>query len=220
MKTIGFVVVSSLFAVDVALHLIACYRRMPKLRRVTKVFLMPLLAAMYALIAQKPHAFVIVALLCGALGDVFLLFSRRNLLMLLGMVAFALGHLFYIGAMLSTEPPLRLIVLILLIPAAAWIFFVVKKLLPTAPKSLRAPGLCYAVLLCTTALCALYLLLTSQNLCYLVSFIGGLSFMLSDTILTGQKYRKETRHGNFYVMLTYILAQLLLVGGFVLNGGI
>ena len=40
--------------------------------------------------------------------------------------------------------------------------------------------------------------------------------MVSDTILTGQQYRKETKHGNFYVMLTYIIAQSLLVLGFVL----
>ena len=163
---------------------------------------------------------VIVALLCGWLGDVFLLFTKRNIFMLLGMASFALGHVFYIGAMLSTNPPLHLYVLILLLLAAAWVLFVVKKLLPTAPKSLRIPGLCYAVLLSGTALCALYLLFSTQRLCYLVSFVGGLLFMLSDTILTGQKYRKETRHGNFYVMLTYILAQMLLVGGFALNGGI
>ena len=43
--------------------------------------------------------------------------------------------------------------------------------------------------------------------------------MLSDTILTGNQYRKELKHGNFYVMLTYILAQSLLILGFVLNGG-
>ena len=220
MKIFWFILACALFAAAVALHLIACYRRMPKLRRITKPLLMPLLAAMYALIAQTPHAFVIVALLCGWLGDVFLLFTKRNIFMLLGMAAFALGHVFYIGAMLSTNPPLHLYVLILLLLAAAWVLFVVKKLLPTAPKSLRIPGLCYAVLLSGTALCALYLLFSTQRLCYLVSFVGGLLFMLSDTILTGQKYRKETRHGNFYVMLTYILAQMLLVGGFALNGGI
>lgn len=54
---------------------------------------------------------------------------------------------------------------------------------------------------------------------YLVAFVGGLFFMLSDTILTGNQYRKELKHGNFYVMLTYILAQSLLILGFVLNGG-
>ena len=66
---------------------------------------------------------------------------------------------------------------------------------------------------------ALYLLLVTQKMPYLVAFVGGLFFMLSDTILTGNQYRKELKHGNFYVMLTYILAQSLLILGFVLNGG-
>ena len=97
--------------------------------------------------------------------------------------------------------------------------FVFRKLLPCAPKSLRKPGVVYAFLLSWTCLSALYLLLVEQKAGYLVAFVGGLFFMLSDTILTGQQYRKETRHGNFYVMLTYIIAQSLLIIGFVLTGG-
>ena len=63
------------------------------------------------------------------------------------------------------------------------------------------------------------MLLITQKLAYLIAFVGGLFFILSDTILTGQKYRRETRHGNFYVMLTYIIAQDLLILGLALSGG-
>ena len=217
---IGFLIgIGVLFTVDAVLQLIACFRRMLWLRRITKVFLMPLLAAFYVLFAAKPHAFVIVALLLGGLGDLFLLFQKKHLTMLLGMCSFALGHVFYIGAMLTTKPGLHLSSLLCLLIAAGWMLFVVKKLLPTAPKSLRKPGFFYALLLSGTCLFTLYLLLSTQKMWYLLSFAGGCLFMISDTILTGQKYRRETKHGNFYVMLTYILAQLFLVTGFALNGG-
>ena len=219
MRIFFLVFLSVCFVVDVTLQLVACFRRMPKLRSVTKVLLMPLLAGVYLLYAPTPHAFVAVALLCGCLGDLFLLF-RKSFAMLIGMCAFALGHVFYIGAMITAKPGLHLSALLCLLIAAGWMLFVVKKLLPTAPKSLRKPGFFYALLLSGTCLFALYLLLSTQNLYYLISFAGGCLFMISDTILTGQKYRKETKHGNFYVMLTNILAQALLVAGFALNGGI
>ena len=218
---IGFLIAAGVcFAADVVLQLIACFRRMLWLRRITKVLLMPLLAVLYVLFAPKPHAFVIIALLLGCLGDLFLLFQKKHITMLLGMCAFALGHIFYIGAMLTTKPGFHLSACLCLLIAVGWMLFVVRKLLPTAPKSLRKPGFFYALLLSGTCLFALYLLLSTQKMWYLLSFAGGCLFMISDTILTGQKYRRETKHGNFYVMLTYILAQFCLVTGFALNGGI
>ena len=219
MRIFFLIVLCICFVTDTTLQLIACFRRMPKLRSVTKVLLMPLLAGVYLLYAPSSHVFVVIALICGALGDLFLLL-RKSIAMLLGMCAFALGHVFYIGAMLTTKPGFHLAALLCILIAAGWMLFVVKRLLPTAPKSLRKPGFFYALLLSGTCLFALYLLLVTQTMWYVISFAGGCLFMISDTILTGQKYRKETKHGNFYVMLTYILAQLFLVAGFALNGGI
>ena len=121
--------------------------------------------------------------------------------------------------MLSAHPSPHILILVPVALCAVWLTFVYQKLLPYAPKSLRKPGFLYALLLSWTGLSALYVLLVTQQLPYLIAFIGGLFFMLSDTILTGQQYRKELKHGNFYVMLTYILAQGLIVLGLALTGG-
>ncbi len=213
------IVFAALFLVDTVLHLIACYRRYPKIRGVTKVLLMPLLCALYLASAKELRLLVVLALVFGWLGDVFLLFKNGRLFMLLGICSFGLGHIFYIGAFLSAYPSLHVLMLIPIAICAVWMTFVFKKLLPYAPKSLRKSGLLYALLLSLTGLSALYLLFLTQKLPYLVAFVGGLFFMISDTMLTGQQYRRETRHGNFYVMLTYIAAQLLLVLCFILLGG-
>lgn len=213
------IVFAALFLVDTVLHLIACYHRYPKMRGVTKVLLMPLLCALYLVSAKELRLLVVLALVFGWLGDVFLLFKNGRIFMLLGICSFGLGHIFYIGAFLSAYPSLHVLMLIPIAICAVWMTFVFKKLLPYAPKSLRKPGLLYALLLSLTGLSALYLLLLTQKLPYLVAFVGGLFFMISDTMLTGQQYRRETRHGNFYVMLTYIAAQLLLVLCFILLGG-
>ena len=206
----------SLFVCASLLHLVACYRRMPKLRSVTKVLLMPLLCTLYLFAVSEPRLLVLAALAFGWLGDIFLLFKSRRIFMLLGICSFALGHVFYVGAMLSAYPAPHMLMLIPIVLCVVWLAFVYKKLLPYAPKSLRKPGFVYALLLSLTALLALYLLLVTQKIGYLIAFIGGLFFMLSDTLLTGQQYRKELRHGNFYVMLTYIIAQGLLVLGLAL----
>jgi len=210
---------AALFVGVSVLHLVACYRRYPKIRSATKVLLMPLLCAVYCVVAPDVRLFVVAALVFGWIGDVFLLFKNGKIFMLLGVCAFAIGHIFYIGAMLSAHPSLHILMLIPLALCVIWMTFVYRKLLPYAPKSLRKPGLLYALLLSGTCLSALYVLLVTGKPAYLIAFIGGLFFMLSDTLLTSQEYRKELRHGNFYVMLTYIIAQTLLVLGLAQTGG-
>lgn len=209
-----------LFLTVTVIHLIACYKRYPKTRTATKVLLMPLLCLFYLSVAREIRLLVVAAILFGWIGDVLLLLERKNTFMLLGIIAFALGHVCYISAILAAYPHPGLQILIPLALLAAWITFVCMKLLPYAPKSLRVPGLIYAILLSGTCLSALYELLCTCKGAYAIAFVGGLFFMLSDTLLTGQQYRKELRHGNFYVMLTYILAQLLLIVGLAQTGGI
>lgn len=213
------IVCGALFLAATVVQLFACYRRCPRMRDVSKVLLMPLLLATYCCFAAKIDLLVVTALVFGWLGDAFLLFKRSRILMLCGVVSFALGHIFYIGAMLFTRPGLHVSLLLCIALCVLWLTFVYKKLLPFAPRSLRKPGFVYAFLLSGTCLSALYLLLCSARLCWLFAFVGGLFFMLSDTLLTSQEYRKEMKHGNFCVMLTYIIAQSLLITGFVLYGG-
>lgn len=219
MHLFRIILTAALFIGVSVLHLIACYRRYPKIRSVTKVLLMPLLCALYLIAAPEWKLLVAAALVFGWIGDVFLLFKSKKIFMLLGICAFALGHVFYVGAMLSAHPAPHILILIPIVLCAVWMTFVYKILLPYAPKSLRKPGFVYALLLSLTSLSALYLLLVTQKAAYLIAFIGGLFFMLSDTLLTGQQYRKELKHGNFYVMLTYIIAQALLILGLAQAGG-
>lgn len=192
------------------------------MRSVTKVLLMPLLCALYLSAAKEPRLLVIAALVFGWLGDIFLLVKSKTIFMLLGICAFALGHVCYIAATLSSDRA-ALFAINVLIPIALclfWMTFVCVKLLPSAPKSLKIPGFFYALLLSGTCLSALYRLLSTGKYAFLLAFFGGLFFLLSDTLLTGQEFRKELKHGNFYVMLTYIIAQTLLVLGLAQTGGL
>ena len=79
------IILGTLFICVSVVHLIACFRRMPKIRTATKVLLMPLLCALYCVSAKEVRPLVIVALAFGWLGDVFLLFKGSKLGMLLGI---------------------------------------------------------------------------------------------------------------------------------------
>ena len=183
---------------------------------------MPLLCAFYLSVAQEIRLFVAAALLFGWIGDVLLLREEKQSFMLLGICSFALGHVCYIAAMLSTDrSPVQAVNI--LIPAALcllWMVFVCVNLIPSAPKPLKMPGFLYALLLSGTGLSVLYRLLSTGKFAYLIAFIGGMFFLLSDTLLVKQDYGIKLKHGNFYVMLTYIIAQTLLILGLAQTGGL
>jgi hypothetical protein len=71
----GIVFCALFFAASVV-HLIACYRRYPRIRTVTKVLLMPLLLAVYCCFGSPVRILVVCALAFGWLGDFFLLFKK------------------------------------------------------------------------------------------------------------------------------------------------
>lgn len=48
-------------------------------------------------------------------------------------------------------------------------------------------------------------------------FAGTLLFLFSDTILSFEIFRGETKNGNLKVMITYIAAQILISAGFLLR---
>jgi uncharacterized membrane protein YhhN len=45
-------------------------------------------------------------------------------------------------------------------------------------------------------------------------FAGSLCFMVSDSMLAYDTFRKKIKYGSFLIMLTYILAQLFITLGF------
>ncbi len=204
----------------VCLTLVAYAKRIKVMRFIFKSLLMPSLAVFYLLAAESPSPWIVLALAFGWLGDVFLL-GRHHWNLYCGIGAFALGHISYITGMLLTKPGLHLTAAI----SVAWVGIVLlafrRFLLPHVPKRLRIPGVIYATLLSATCAVALYLFCTSgPDAAYALCFFGGLLFIVSDGLLAYDMFGKKTRLGNFFVMVTYILAQTALAAGFVLHGGI
>ncbi|MFD9328383.1 lysoplasmalogenase [Streptomyces sp. NPDC060065] len=165
-----------------------------------KPLLMPLLAAHAA--ARGGPRLLIAALLFGWGGDTLLLFDAEPAF-LAGMASFAAGHVCYL-ALFKSAPRAR----------GAWLagaygialVTTVTLLWPGLPAELRLPVAGYSLLLTAMAYGATRL--------GPVAGVGGALFMLSDTLIaTGVADWPQLPRPDFWIMLTYVAAQFLLVNG-------
>ncbi|GGT63609.1 lysoplasmalogenase [Streptomyces purpureus] len=166
--------------------------------RIAKPLLMPLLAA-YAATRGAPRL-LIAALLFGWGGDVFLL-SGAEWAFLVGMGSFAAGHVCYLVLFGRgrTSPALGL-------AYGAALVGTVALLWPDLPAELRVPVAGYSLLLTAMAYRASALGITAGA--------GGALFLLSDTLIaTGVADWPQLPAPDFWIMLTYIAAQVLLTNG-------
>ena len=217
------VAAGSAFVIDVNLHIFAITKQQEGLRRVTKVFLMPLLALCFFLLwrceGDEPVPwYVLAALLFGCVGDTCLIDHHHPVGFPLGLVAFSFGHVLYILQMLMiTAAPELWMIALLIVVYGAGVVMTFKKLSPFLPKKLWGGCLFYMILLSTLSAAAAAGMLTSLSLGTVCLFAGTLLFLLSDTILSFEIFRGETKNGNLKVMITYIAAQILISAGFLLR---
>ncbi|MER6119284.1 lysoplasmalogenase [Streptomyces sp. NPDC001743] len=168
------------------------------LHLVAKPLLMPLLAAYAA--ARRGPRLLIAALLCGWIGDVFLL-ADADLAFLVGMGGFAAGHLCYLrlfgrarGAVL---PGVGYAVVLTVFTVLIW---------DGLPAGLRIPMAGYSLLLTAMAY--------RSGVLGRYAAAGGALFLLSDALIaTGIADWPQLPAPGFWVMLTYVAAQLLLTLG-------
>ncbi|MFJ4698794.1 lysoplasmalogenase family protein [Streptomyces sp. NPDC088768] len=169
---------------------------------VCKALLLPLLA-WYAVRAGAPRS-LLAALAAGWLGDLLLL-SPADPAFLAGMAAFAAGHVCYLVTFLrhGATPrslPARLVGAVLVLAAALLVLW------PRLPAGLRVPMAVYSVLLTATALAA--------QRCGTRAAAGGALFLVSDLLIAlGAADLTRPAPADFWIMLTYALAQYLLVTG-------
>ena len=210
----------ALLIADTALHLIALAKKGECLRRVTKALLMPLLALTFLLFwtdraTGSPPWLVIAGLLMGCAGDIFLFNHHHPVFFPLGMASFAAGHVLYIIQMFSVFTAPAWWIIALLVAAYLTIgTLILKSTQPFVPKKLVPAGIFYILLLCTLGITAASGMIAGFSAGALVLYIGTLCFQLSDSILSFEIFRGDTKNGNIRVMASYIAGQALIAAGF------
>lgn len=181
----------------------------------TKPFLMPFLLTFYLLNAPTPNYLIAIALICGFLGDTFLMF-RIELSVLVGSLAFLIGHAFYILVFLNGFSFIQSIplwfYLFLLIYLAIGVLLL-KRLMPSM-GSMKLPGTVYLVAIFIMSFTSLLRVWDVSVVSFIFPFVGSIFFIISDTMIAFNLFTSSAKDRGTYIMATYIIAQLLIVIGF------
>ena len=191
----------------------------PEAQLIAKPLIVLSLLWYYFINAQSRSNIFIAALIFCWAGDVFLLFGNRNeLFFIFGLVSFLIGHTFFIltyrqqrfekatHELLGTQKARLLFPIILAGTGLVAILY-------PALGDLKMPVIVYAAVLTVMVICALlrYGRTTKASFAFVLS--GALLFMLSDSLLAINKFLSPLSMAGVSIILTYILAQYLIVAG-------
>jgi uncharacterized membrane protein YhhN len=212
-----------LFALVSLVHVTAIFLRKGKLRRISKLFIVPPLLAAYIAGQGTPLIFPVMALLFGWLGDALLLKINEKTYFKLGLASFLLGHVCYIIAFIEClgffEPGgagrINIAAMAVFIPIAIVIGVADFRFIKP-PREMYLPVSLYMIFILIMTFWGLEVLILNPGLAGLLIFTGALCFMISDTILAYYTFRKLTIPGAVMIMVIYIIAQAEIVIGLLL----
>lgn len=212
------IILTFIFLIIAVTDILAIKQGKIKVRYFSKPLLMPLLAVLYALYAADVNCIIITALLLCFLGDVFLLKPDKKLCFMGGLVSFLAGHVFYVIVFLKSADYLRDVpgwfYAVLVLYAASGLV-ILNKLKPFLGQ-MKIPVLVYFLVIMTMSFTSLARVYSAGGPEFWLPFAGSLFFMLSDSVLAFQVFKSESTAGGIAVMSTYILAQVLIVSGFII----
>jgi uncharacterized membrane protein YhhN len=210
-----------LYAIAALVHVATCYfEEYYLVNQVSKVMLMPFLivAVLSARAQMKYWALILGALAFSWVGDIVLI-SEDESFFLYGLGAFFIAHIFYIVAfrkcrddnheipMMKRYPFLAIVIGV----GGAAIFFKVKDGL----ESLELPVLFYTLVIVIMAVQALNRHKKTTARSFELVMLGALLFMVSDSIIALNRFNATIEYSSVWIMLTYCLAQYLIVKGMI-----
>lgn len=207
----------SLFAVVSVIHLFFAFIEDEQKRKITKPLSL-LFLALFAVLTLPTHPLIYIGAFFGMIGDIFLINNKDNKFFMIGAIFFLVGHLFYISEVLFVilkDNPVHFAFYIAT-PLAIVVFtiggfFVSRKICDD--KRVALIGTLYLAILLTVTAVAVIASVKGFLLYMVLAIIGGVFFLASDLILTQATYIKDFKRRDFYIMLTYLLGQVLIVTG-------
>jgi uncharacterized membrane protein YhhN len=169
--------------------------------------------------AKRSGLFIRAMFFCWA-GDVVLLMQNEaEIYFMLGLFAFAIGHLLYIYAYRQLQwddvPPMNSRTKILTsLPVYLYGIGLLVVLYPGL-GSLAVPVLIYALVLVVMVQTAIHRYGRTGPDSYGLVIVGASLFTISDSVLAINKFYSPFAGASGVIMLTYILGQYLIVEGVV-----
>jgi uncharacterized membrane protein YhhN len=187
---------------------------------IIKALIIPLLMILFFV---KPNPFIIrlnyfmfAGLFFSWAGDVILEFSKRNgSFFIYGLVCFLLTHIIYSIAFFSI-PRKHFIKgnrIYLLIPVLTY-GVVLVSFLYSDLSEMRLPVILYSIVILTMLTGVINLKESVNRGSYNLILGGAILFVLSDSIIAFDKFSQHFESSDILIMSTYILAQYLIITGY------
>ena len=212
----------TLYLITISIQLYFCCCSEDSLgRKISKIFLMPLLGSLYYFGTSKDKFSknVLLGIIFGFIGDVFLLSEPYSPLIKPGIFTFFIGHVLYIISYIRETGyhNYKKYFIVLLIYSSIFIYggtFAFKYLKDGFRKgNMMFPGVCYLAMLMILNTTANFYAFTYFNKYTLIICLGSFIFFVSDFILVRKMFYEENRYYQIVLMATYILAQSLICYG-------
>ncbi|MTH14532.1 lysoplasmalogenase [Flavobacterium sp. LC2016-01] len=160
---------------------------------------------------------LLLALLFSWIGDVILLFTDLGeIYFILGLVSFLISHITYcvlFNRQNKGEIKRNLVFFAIgSVVIGLYLIGMLSVLLPSL-GDLKIPVIVYATVISIMLLFAFngYLIWKKPGNLYV--FLGAIVFVISDSILAVNKFYSPIEKSSFFIMLTYLVAQYLIVIG-------
>ena len=210
------IVIGIVFGIALIANLIAEARDSDVGKYYTKPLLIPLIMVFYLIMSHETNAFILIALSFALLGDLFLLFQQNNTAFRFGVASFFVSHLCWIS-FIVTSLDFSLMnanhflwpLLVAVIPSMISMAILWKYLI-----NIRLLGILYVLV---TSILLYFCLLRFgyvSNLKAWHAIAGCVFFLASDFMIVWNRFKKEFKYAGVYIMLTYVIAIVLLVIGF------
>ena len=210
-----------LFFIAAIVNVLGEYKDNNTIKLISKPLLMPFLILFYifgivegATLAQVDWL-IVVALIGGWAGDVFLMLDNKKKWFLYGMVAFLVNQILYIISFflsISDVTAFDLWGLFLLLPVLIMLIYMAPTPIKNAAE-MKIPLLVYMTVILTMHIAAVLRLAEFQGLAFIFVYIGSISFVFSDATIAVNQWDKKMRKFGAISMATYILAQFFIVLG-------
>ena len=199
-------------------YLVTVWLKMEAINYFLKPLLIPMLITYTATRSNfSGKGTLIKALVMSTLGDVLLLFSDiHQLFFISGLISFLIAHVIYIRLFLKKLNARFSIIWAFssLVFLGIYLFFFLATMWGNL-KTMKIPVSIYALVISAMLFVVIQLVVSKTLRKGEYVLFGALLFVTSDSLLAWNMFYQEINHGSFWVMSTYLFAQLFIVYGWV-----
>lgn len=187
---------------------------------VLKALIIPVLIILFV-INIRPYKDRIRLLMAGGLlsswaGDVILEFTKRNdNMFVFGLAGFLLAHIMYFTVFIGTPGKNAVFNkrIYLLIPVILYGTILISYLYNDL-NNMRIPVILYAFVILIMLAGAINRIEKVNSVSFYLVLTGAILFVISDSAIAVNKFSHTFEYSSIVIMSTYVIAQFLIVSGF------